>query len=74
MQLRMLSSKKYRNSKQVPCKEYSKWTRSAYKFCDIYAKKYRAKKQYHQKKLVKLAEAPSDPFEISLNGTILIDY
>lgn len=42
------------DSKQVPCKECGKLTKFTYEFCDKYAKKHKAKEQYHQKKLVKL--------------------
>ena len=50
--------KVHRNSWQVPCKQSGckEWTRGGYGFCDDHAKKHRAKKHYHQKKLAELAK------------------
>ena len=41
---------------RIPCKECGKLTLSTYDFCDIHAKKYRARLGYHRKKLEKLGQ------------------
>ena len=41
---------------RIPCKECGKLTSSTYDFCDIHAKKNRARSGYHRKKLEKLGQ------------------
>ena len=62
--------KVHRNSKQIPCKECGKQTRSGYDYCDIHAKKHRSREHYHRKKQAKLASTQIPVGNLEVNKII----
>jgi hypothetical protein len=57
---------------RIPCKEYgcSELNRSKYGYCDLHARKHRKKKQYHQKKLEKIAQNGESEIRCSASSEV----